>query len=88
MLSEMSTQQIAVRLPEDVLEQVDSLVERGEFATRTDAVRRGLELLLAMDERERIDAAIIAGYTAHPVTDEEMAWAWKSVRESIAEEPW
>lgn len=82
------TKQIAIRIPDDLLEQLDELVAQGRFATRTDAVREALRALVESEERRRIDAAIVAGYRRHPPTAEELAWVDDSERDMIAEEPW
>jgi hypothetical protein len=39
-------------------------------------------------ERERIDRAIVEGYTRMPQTEDELAWAEQSTIESIRAEPW
>jgi Arc/MetJ-type ribon-helix-helix transcriptional regulator len=49
MLSGMS-RQIAVKLPEALLDEVDDLVRSGSVESRADAVRRGLGLLLRSTE--------------------------------------
>jgi len=38
--------EVRVFIPASLLEQIDQLVERGEFATRADAIRTALRLLL------------------------------------------
>ncbi len=46
------TPQIAIRIPNQQLEQLDEAVERGEFESRSEAVRHALAGLLA-ELRER-----------------------------------
>ena len=84
----MTTEQIAVRLPESLLEQLDSLIRRGVFPTRAAAVRAGIELLAELEERRGVDRAIVDGYRRSPPTAGEDAAALASLREAIAEEPW
>ena len=62
------TTQIAVRLPDDMIEQLDRLVEAGH-ASRSDAVRRAIELYLYRLACER-DAR---RYEEQPLTDAELA---------------
>ena len=82
------TQQIAVRLPVELLAELDSLVESGLFENRAAAVRAGIETLTDADRRRRIDDAIVAGYRRVPPSAEDEAAALASLREAIAEEPW
>lgn len=80
--------QLVTRIKEDLAAQVDDLVERGMVESRSDAVRQGLEMLVDRHRRDRVAAAIVAGYEAHPQTEEEVAWADAATRRMIAEEPW
>jgi Arc/MetJ-type ribon-helix-helix transcriptional regulator len=58
--------QIAVRLPDDVLERLDAAVARGSYPSRAAAVRAGLQRLL-LDEREtQISEAYRRGYAVVP----------------------
>lgn len=84
----MATEQIAVRLPVDQLQVLDQLVDRGVYATRAAAVRAGIEVLVELDRRRRIDDSIVAGYQSIPPTGAETLAAIASMREAIAEEPW
>ena len=84
----MTTEQIAVRLPEEMLARLDSLVGRGRFPNRVSAVRQGIELLIEVEEQRAIDAEIVAGYRRVPPTDDEHQAAVRSLRDSILEEPW
>lgn len=87
-LNGMSTTQIAVRLPDELLAAVDLLVSRGDAGNRTDAVRRGLQFLVAEMERREIDRAIVDGYTRNPQTSGETGWAEESLKAAIEQEPW
>ena len=40
------TQQIAVKLPDRLVDELDALVADGAFASRSDAVRHGIEALV------------------------------------------
>ena len=64
------TTQIAVRLPDELVHRLDELVP-GTHESRSDAVRRSIELYLARLASER-DAAV---YEQIPLTDAELALA-------------
>jgi len=82
------TKQIAVKLPDQLLGEVDRLVGRGSFASRSEAIRTGLETVVAAGRREEIDRQYRDGYARLPETPEEMADATRLAVESIHEEPW
>jgi Arc/MetJ-type ribon-helix-helix transcriptional regulator len=84
----MATEQIAVRLPEELLNELDGLVAVGVYESRAAAVRAGVESLIAIERRQLTDRAIIAGYQRNPPTGPEDAAAIASLRDAIAEEPW
>jgi Arc/MetJ-type ribon-helix-helix transcriptional regulator len=88
MLFGMPTEQIAVRLPEDLLERVDQLVDDGVYESRAAAVRAALELLAEFARRRVLEDAIVQGYQRLPPTPAERASALASLRDAIAEEPW
>ena len=68
----MTQRPIAVRLPEETLSGLDRLVAEGWYATRSEGIKDALEKLLEAAERQRIDQALVDGYTRMPVTDEEL----------------
>jgi Arc/MetJ-type ribon-helix-helix transcriptional regulator len=80
--------QFVTRLEDRLADRVDSLVAAGVLASRSEAVRIGLEELADRLERERIGRQIIEGYQRMPETPEELAWAEESLEEMLAEEPW
>jgi len=80
--------QFVTRLDNSLAERVDSLVEAGVLASRSEAVRLGLEALTDRLERERIGRQIVEGYQRMPETEEELAWADQSLEEMLYEEPW
>jgi Arc/MetJ-type ribon-helix-helix transcriptional regulator len=84
----MSTEQIAVRVPAELLEELDALVKRGTFKNRAEAVRAGIERIADLERRHRLDEAIVEGYRRLPPMAKEDAAALASLRESIQEEPW
>jgi Arc/MetJ-type ribon-helix-helix transcriptional regulator len=88
MLSGMATEQIAVRLPTELLAAIDNLVSRGKFPTRAAAIRAAAEALAEAELSRSIDEAIVAGYERIPPSKDDDAAAVASLRQAIAEEPW
>jgi Arc/MetJ-type ribon-helix-helix transcriptional regulator len=84
----MATEQIAVRIPEDLLADLDELVSRGVYESRAAAVRAGIEAVLELDRRHLIDVAIIEGYRRTPPTEADREAALASLRDAILEETW
>ncbi len=84
----MASEQIAVRLPAEVLAALDDLVSRGAYDSRAAAVRAGIEAIMESHRRTETDRAILAGYRRMPPTRLEDAAAMASLRDAIAEEPW
>ena len=50
--AERMSPQIAVRLPAQLLDEIDSLVDAGRFETRAEAVRAGIEQLVDDERRD------------------------------------
>lgn len=84
----MTTEQIAVRLPHELLADLDDLVARGVYASRAAAVRAGVEAITELQRRRATDRAIVDGYRRVPPNVSEVDAAVASLRDAIAEEPW
>ena len=84
----MCMAQLVTRVDDDAVDQIDALVEDGVAASRSDAVRQGLALLLDRHRRQRIADSIVAGYEAQPQTEEEVSWAEQAAVKMITDEPW
>lgn len=84
----MPTEQIAVRLPGELLSVLDDLVSRGVYESRAAAVRAGIEAVLELDRRRLTDLAVVEGYRRAPPTEAEREAAIASLRDAIVEEPW
>ncbi len=84
----MATEQIAVRLPELLLSELDDLVASGAYKSRAAAVRAGIEAIMNLEQQRRTDRAIVDGYTRQPQTETEERAALSSLREAILDEPW
>ena len=80
--------QLVTRIPESVAEAVDDLVRSGVYASRSDAVRAGLEAVVERERREAIGRAIVEGYRRVPQDRDDLAWSDAASSAMIAEEPW
>ena len=83
----MSTQ-LAIRLPDDLLRDLDWLIVRLNYDSRAEAMREALVKLIDQERRREIGEQIVEGYRRMPQTEEEIASAYESLRQSIDEEPW
>ena len=80
--------QFVTRLEDSLAERVDSLVVAGALASRSEAVRLGLEELVDRLERERIGQQIREAYERMPQTEEELEGADEAFEEMLDEESW
>lgn len=84
----MATQQIAVRLPEPLLADLDELIASGIYESRAAAVRAGIESIMKLEAQRQTDQAVVDGYTRQPPSKSEEQAALASLREAILDEPW
>jgi Arc/MetJ-type ribon-helix-helix transcriptional regulator len=82
------TQQLVTRVEDGLMAAVDELVAAGVVASRSEAVRLGLERLVERYRRDRIGAEIVEGYRRWPQRDVEVGWADEATRRMIADESW
>lgn len=80
--------QLVTRVDDELVAAIDELVAAGAVASRSDAVRRGLEVLIDQARRARTADAIVSGYRAVPQTEDEWGWADELTVRMIGEEPW
>jgi Arc/MetJ-type ribon-helix-helix transcriptional regulator len=80
--------QLVTRVDDRLLAEVDELVSEGVAATRSDAVRLGLEALVERHRRQQTGQAIIDAYRRQPQDDDELAGLDQATRALIEEEPW
>ena len=80
--------QLVTRVDDDLAAAVDELVEAGMVASRSEAVRLGLERLVGRWRRDMIGKQIASGYRERPQTESEVGWADESSVRMIADEPW
>ncbi len=60
------TTQVPVRLTDSDLAALDAAIARGRFGNRSEALRAGLEHVLAVEREHQIDEAYAAGYGKQP----------------------
>jgi Arc/MetJ-type ribon-helix-helix transcriptional regulator len=82
------SEQIAVRIPNDMAASLEDLVGRGVYETKADAIRSALERLLDAERRRRVGELIADGYRAVPQDDGDVQAATRAAIRSINEEPW
>jgi Arc/MetJ-type ribon-helix-helix transcriptional regulator len=80
--------QLVTRVDDSLLADVDTLVREGVAATRSDAVRLGLEALVERHRRQQTARAIVEAYRRCPQDDEELAGLDQATRALVEEEPW
>ena len=80
--------QLVIRVEDDLVRQVDRLIEKGAVSSRSDAVRRGLRVLVDLERRRSVAEAIVEGYRRQPQAEDESGWNNETTRDMIAEEPW
>jgi Arc/MetJ-type ribon-helix-helix transcriptional regulator len=82
------TKQIAVKLPDDLVDELDRLVQGGTFDSRSQAIRTGIEAMVARQHRHEIDQRFRDGAAQLPETIEDIDEATALAISSIQEEPW
>lgn len=82
------TIQIAVKLPDRLVGELDALIANGAFASRSDAVRRGIEALVVTGRRRDLERRYREAFAERPETAEEMLGAERLACEAIDAEPW
>ena len=80
--------QIAIRIPDILAQELETLVSSGRFDTKADAVRSALEALVDAERRADLGRRIVEGYQRVPQDDADVASANDAAERSIGEEPW
>jgi Arc/MetJ-type ribon-helix-helix transcriptional regulator len=80
--------QVVTRLDDRLVAAVDGLVADGVVASRSEAVRLGLERLVEEHRRRLVGAQIVDAYRRLPQSDDELAGLDDATRALIGEEPW
>lgn len=82
------TKQIAIKLPDELVAEVDRLVERGAFASRSQAARDGLRAAVTAQRHRELDRQFRDAAARSPESDEEIAEATRLAIDAIEDEPW
>lgn len=80
--------QLVTRVDDRLLAEVDTLVSEGVVATRSEAVRLGLEALVEDRRRRRVGRQIVDAYRRHPQAEEELVGLDRATSALIEQEPW
>ena len=80
--------QLVTRVEEDLASLVDELIAEGVVESRSDAVRRGLRVLIDENPRQHTAEAFIRGYEQRPQTEDELGWSDEATVRMIKYEPW
>lgn len=81
--------QLVTRVPDEIADAIDDLVRARVFASRSDAVRAGLEAVIERERRAAVGRQIVEGYRRIPQTDDDdLGWSDEATAAMIAEEPW
>lgn len=80
--------QLAIRLPDDLLRDLDWIVVRLKYDSRTEAMRDALVRLIDKERRREIGEQIAEGYRRMPQTEEEIAGSDQAFLDSVNDEPW
>jgi Arc/MetJ-type ribon-helix-helix transcriptional regulator len=80
--------QLVTRVDDELAAAVDELVAAGVVASRSQAVRLGLEGLLDRHRRHVVGASIVEGYSRRPQAESEVGWADAASVAMIGDEPW
>lgn len=80
--------QLVTRVDDELAASVDQLIADGVVASRSEAVRTGLEQLVDRCRRKAIGEQIAAGYRKRPQDSAEVGWADESSVQMITEEAW
>jgi Arc/MetJ-type ribon-helix-helix transcriptional regulator len=80
--------QIAVKLPDGLVRELDGLVAQGLFPSRSSAVRRAVEMIVSGQRRDALEEAYANGYREVPESESELAEAKRLATQAIENEPW
>lgn len=79
--------QLVTRIDAGLERMIEELIADGVVESRSEAVRRGLAMLIDWNRRKKVADQIIAGYVEQPQAAED-GWVDAATRRMIAEEPW
>jgi Arc/MetJ-type ribon-helix-helix transcriptional regulator len=80
--------QLVTRIPDEIADAIDDLVRARVFASRSEAVRAGLEAVVERERRAAVGRAIVEGYRRVPQGGDDPEWSDAASTAMIAQEPW
>ncbi len=80
--------QLVARVDDSLMAAVDDLVAAGVVASRSEAMRAGLQAFVDEHRRRIVGESIANAYRERPQTDEELSGLDRSTTALIEEEPW
>ena len=80
--------QVAVRMNDELLGDLDWLVVRCAFENRAEAIRAALAELIKRERNREIDEQIVAAYTAMPQTADEVEWTGSRGFPGLPDDDW
>ncbi len=80
--------QLVARVDDGLVSEVDDLVAAGVLASRSEAMRVGLQELVDRHRRRLVGERIADAYRRRPQTEEELTGLEASTRALVEEEPW
>jgi len=84
----MSTQ-LAIRLPDETLADLDWLVVRCNYSSRTEAMRTAIENAIREERRRQIDEQYKEAYSRMPQTEDEIVdLQWQASPDLLDDEDW
>jgi Arc/MetJ-type ribon-helix-helix transcriptional regulator len=82
------SEQIAVRIPDELAVSLGELVSEGRFETKAEAIRSALQTLVDQERRRKVGQLIADGYRRIPQDEDELEAARRAAIRSIEQEPW
>jgi Arc/MetJ-type ribon-helix-helix transcriptional regulator len=82
------SEQIAVRIPDELAESLEDLVSEGRFETKAEAIRAALQTLVDQERRRKVGELIADGYRRIPQDEDELEAARRAAIRSIEQERW
>jgi Arc/MetJ-type ribon-helix-helix transcriptional regulator len=74
------TVQIPIRIPDEDASRLDAIVASGRYASRSDALRQGLDLLLRQERDREIVESYRRAYAEHPQEESAIGiWALEEI---------
>lgn len=80
--------QLVARVDDSLVAAIDDLVAAGVVASRSEAMRIGLQSLVEDHRKRQVGQRIVDAYRRLPQTEEELSGIDASTRALIEEEPW